>query len=141
MAIYEQIMQRFQDDIRSGKLVQGDRLPTQPEIAEEYDVAVFTVQRAVNVMKRDGLVYTTHAGTYIGPRPKRESPEETPEVVRCNTGTCHNILELRIAGTRQMASVASLLPRTGWIYRDSQLGRVYFCHVCAPGVVERETGN
>lgn len=133
MAAYAEIADRYRQAIKKGELVRGDRFPIQPEIAEEHGVSIATVHRIMGVLKQEGLVYTTHSGTYVGPRPERPEEPEGPQVARCHSHSCRNTLELP-----KRMSIFDVLRLTGWIYRGTQLGRVYYCHVCAPGVKARD---
>lgn len=55
----------------------GDRLPKQEELADLYAVSVATVQRAVRLLKHDGLVRTRGgAGTVVVGVPDADAPAE-----------------------------------------------------------------
>lgn len=44
----------------------GDRLPNRADLADLYGVSVFTIGRAIELLKHDGLVETHGgAGTYV----------------------------------------------------------------------------
>jgi GntR family transcriptional regulator len=52
--------------IGSGELVPGARLPGERDLAEEYQVALGTARRAVEELRRRGLVVTLPAkGTFV----------------------------------------------------------------------------
>jgi DNA-binding transcriptional MocR family regulator len=54
------------EDIRSGRLQPGERLPTQRHLARELDMAVATVSRAYTEAQRAGLVQgETGRGTFV----------------------------------------------------------------------------
>ncbi len=54
--IYQAIAQAISDDVASGKLMPGDRLPTQRSLAEEMGLAVTTVTRGYAEAERRGLL-------------------------------------------------------------------------------------
>ncbi|MGN6124850.1 MAG: PLP-dependent aminotransferase family protein [Sphingomonas oligoaromativorans] len=71
---YLGIVEALEADLRSGRVAQGDRLPSQRAIAEALKVDLTTVTRAFNEARRRGLV-DAHAGrgTFI-----REDLEQEP---------------------------------------------------------------
>lgn len=53
-----QVEQRLAEAIRSGVLVEGERLPSEPELAARFGVAVVTVREALTGLRAHGLVQT-----------------------------------------------------------------------------------
>lgn len=63
---YEQVRRQFADQIRSGRLVVGTRLPTVRQLAADLGLAVNTVARAYRELEEAGLVETRgRAGTVV----------------------------------------------------------------------------
>jgi DNA-binding FadR family transcriptional regulator len=63
-----QVEQRLAEAIRSGVLVEGERLPSEPELASRFGVAVVTVREALIGLRAQGLVTTTRGrggGTFV----------------------------------------------------------------------------
>ncbi len=63
-----QVEQRLTEAIRSGVLVAGERLPSEPELAAMLGVAVVTVREALVGLRARGLVTTTRGrggGTFV----------------------------------------------------------------------------
>ncbi len=59
------------DDIGSGALSQGTRLPTQRELADDLGIAIGTVTRAYEEAEKRGLIYANgRRGTFVGERPR-----------------------------------------------------------------------
>lgn len=54
--IYQQIATQFQEDILSGKLRQGDFLPSIRGLAKELRISVITTMKAYEELERQGLV-------------------------------------------------------------------------------------
>lgn len=54
-----QVEQRLTEAIRSGVLVEGERLPSEPELAAMLGVAVVTVREALTGLRSQGLVTTS----------------------------------------------------------------------------------
>ncbi|MGH7144883.1 MAG: GntR family transcriptional regulator [Planctomycetota bacterium] len=53
---YRQIAEELQSQIEAGKLVQGQRLATILQLAQEHGVAEMTVRRAIDILKRQKLI-------------------------------------------------------------------------------------
>lgn len=59
--IYQRIIESIQDDILSGKLKPGSRLPAMRKMTKEWDCTVGTITRAYQELAQRGLV-TSHVG-------------------------------------------------------------------------------
>lgn len=65
-APYLQMANDIRDEIRSGLLGPGDRLPSTRELMERYDVANMTVQGAMRVLRAENLIYSVPGrGTFV----------------------------------------------------------------------------
>jgi DNA-binding FadR family transcriptional regulator len=75
---YEQIAERLADDIRSGVLVPGERLPSERELARTLEVSRASVREALASLALGGVVETRHgAGTFVvGPPPSNGTPHD-----------------------------------------------------------------
>jgi DNA-binding GntR family transcriptional regulator len=51
--------------IESGKLPPGSRLPSIVSLAQQYEVALTTVRKALDALKEQGLVVTSPMGTFV----------------------------------------------------------------------------
>jgi DNA-binding GntR family transcriptional regulator len=61
---YQQVAAQLREQIASGAL--GPRLPSAMDLAEQMGVAPNTVQRAVKVLREEGLVYSVPGrGTFV----------------------------------------------------------------------------
>lgn len=67
---YEQIVRQIQEAIRDGGLSEGDRLPTERELAETFGVSRSVVREAIKVLSAQGLVESRQgSGLYVRNRP------------------------------------------------------------------------
>lgn len=67
---YLRIAAELRDQITTGRLAPGDRLPTLPELCAEYGVSETTARNAVGLLRGEGLVESrTRAGTVVRERP------------------------------------------------------------------------
>jgi GntR family transcriptional regulator len=69
---YRQIAAELRAAILAGDYGPGDRLPSQPELVRRYGVTDRTAQRAIELLRGEGLVVAqTGKGTYVRPRPQK----------------------------------------------------------------------
>ncbi|MCG3039281.1 winged helix-turn-helix domain-containing protein [Streptomyces sp. S1A] len=63
---YRRIASDLEEQIKSGKIPPGGKLPGELELAEVYQVSAGTVRRAVRELRERGLVETLpHLGTFV----------------------------------------------------------------------------
>src|SRR5580700_11488333 len=53
---YQEIMRAISDDISSGRLALGARIPTEPELCAQYDVGRHTIREAIRGLVEVGMV-------------------------------------------------------------------------------------
>ncbi|MDQ0812550.1 GntR family transcriptional regulator [Streptomyces sp. B3I7] len=67
--VYLQVVHHVTEQIRTGRLPIGARLPAERDMAEEYGVAVNTIRRAISHLRDQGLLITVPVkGTYVRPQ-------------------------------------------------------------------------
>jgi GntR family transcriptional regulator len=70
VALYRKVEQDILQRIRSGELAPGDRLPTEPELAAEWQVNRLTIRQAIGELARAGHVTVRQgAGTFVAAEP------------------------------------------------------------------------
>lgn len=58
----------LREQIAQGRWREGEQLPGQAELAEELEVSMQTIQRAITLLRADGLVRTVHrVGAFVAP--------------------------------------------------------------------------
>jgi GntR family transcriptional regulator len=63
---YQQLKSKFIEDIRSGKLNHGDKIPSERELAEKFNVSRMTARHAISILESEGVVERrVGAGTFI----------------------------------------------------------------------------
>ncbi len=66
LPIYSQLVEQIKLGIVSGSLLPGERLPSVRDMAAEAGVNPNTMQRALQELERDGMVYSQRtAGRYV----------------------------------------------------------------------------
>jgi GntR family transcriptional regulator len=75
--IYSQIVEQIKQLIASGKLRQGDQLPTVRALAQELRVNFNTIARAYRLLDEAGIISTQQGrGTYILEAPSAEASKQ-----------------------------------------------------------------
>jgi DNA-binding LacI/PurR family transcriptional regulator len=54
--LYERLRAHLLDEIRSGRLTAGDRVPSELALAEQFNVSRITSKKALETLERDGLI-------------------------------------------------------------------------------------
>lgn len=80
---YIKIVDFYRDQILSGRLPAGTRLPTEVEITEEYKLSRGTVRQALNVLVEEGLLERVQGrGTFVGQSPLIQTYQPLPPTER-----------------------------------------------------------
>ncbi|MGW4395514.1 GntR family transcriptional regulator [Amycolatopsis nivea] len=81
----QQIARNIENDIQAGRLRHGERLPSSRELAQEWEVSVFTINEAMDLLGKKGLVVSKarSARTVNAPdqEVRREASTSTPQVI------------------------------------------------------------
>lgn len=84
-ALYQRVIDDIRMRIGVGHLGPGDQLPGAAQLAEEYGYAHMTIQRALQELKRDGILYSVKGkGTFIHPKAKERMQDQA--TARISTG-------------------------------------------------------
>ena len=68
-SIYEQVMDQLKEQIMTGQMATGEKLPSVRELSKSITVNPNTVQKAYRELERQGYVYTTSGvGTFFADR-------------------------------------------------------------------------
>lgn len=68
-SIYEQVMDQLKEQIMTGQMSTGEKLPSVRELSKSITVNPNTVQKAYRELERQGYVYTTSGvGTFVADR-------------------------------------------------------------------------
>lgn len=67
--IYKQIASQFKEEILSGKLQQGNYLPSIRELAQELKISVITTMKAYESLEKEGLITAVQGkGYFVNPQ-------------------------------------------------------------------------
>jgi GntR family transcriptional regulator len=69
---YERIAESLREQITSGQLMPGKRLPTENQLCDAHGASRSTIRLAIGLLVQDGLVETLHGlGTFVAPPSER----------------------------------------------------------------------
>ena len=73
LAAYQRVVETIKNEIKSGRLPPGAKLPGNRTLAEEHGVALGTLQKALKVLQDEGwLISTPAVGVFVNePQPAR----------------------------------------------------------------------
>lgn len=64
--LYQQLKEEFKNQIKTGVLHYGEKIPTEPEISTKYSVSRITVRRAIEELSREGYLSKKQGkGTFV----------------------------------------------------------------------------
>jgi len=73
LAAYQRVVETIKNEIKSGRLPPGAKLPGNRTLAEEHGVALGTLQKALKVLQDEGwLIATPAVGVFVN------EPQPTP---------------------------------------------------------------
>lgn len=68
VSLYEQLYRRIKDDILTGRLAAGEKLPSKRALAAHLEVSVITVKNAYEQLMAEGYIYGMEKrGYYVSP--------------------------------------------------------------------------
>lgn len=74
-SLYAEVIETLREDILSGRLKAGQRLPAERALCERFGVARVTIRRALRCLAEERLISRHQgSGTYVAPNPARRIP-------------------------------------------------------------------
>lgn len=107
--VYEQIAEQIEQRILSGKLRSGDRLPTERELAEQFQASRTAVREAMKTLAQKGLVdMRPGRGTIVIDGTSQAMRDSLDLVMRVGqAGNAANLVELREIFEPEIAALAA----------------------------------
>lgn len=129
------IVERIKKAITTGKLNVGERLPTEPEMAAQFGVAVVTLRKALAKLRKEGIVQTTrgrNGGTFIAQSPVPNVQLLKDSLLATSTDTLRDFFDeqcavsgtaARLAAQRLPLGAQTRLPELMFRARDAKTPR------------------
>jgi GntR family transcriptional regulator len=74
LPLYYQLMDRILEQIEQGKLKEHERLPSERELCDMYDISRTTVRQTMQELEKEGYIYKKHGkGSFISPKVYNQS--------------------------------------------------------------------
>lgn len=106
-SLVDEIFDDFADRIRSGRLVPGERLPTEKVLSADLAVSRTVVREAVARLTAQGLTVPKQgSGVFVADGPRYEAFQVTPEELSALEDVM-KLLEMRVAIEAEMAALAA----------------------------------
>ena len=118
---YEQIVRQIQEAIRDNALTEGDRLPTERELAETFGVSRSVVREAIKVLSAQGLVESRQgSGLFVRNRPIESVSRAIVLSVSPDLMSVERLFEFRKLLEVDAARLAALACNAGADRRDAR---------------------
>jgi GntR family transcriptional regulator len=118
--LYYQLEHMLREKINAGAFVPGDRLPTESELIEQYNVSRITVRQALATLADDGLIERRQGrGTFVAERRTRKKTFEgtihltgsLDELIEMGLNTPVKLLEMnQVKASAQEAELLTVKP-------------------------------
>ena len=101
------LFEQLAEQIKSGRLSPGTRLPTEQELTRAARVSRTVVREAVAALRAEGLVVTRQGvGAFVSPAPQHAPFRIEPERLQ-SLGDILNVMELRLGVEIESAGIAA----------------------------------
>src|SRR5262245_17300519 len=102
------LFEQLAEQIKSGKLAPGERLPTEAELTRAARVSRTVVREAVAALRADGLVVTRQGvGAFVSAAPQQAPFRIDTERLQNNLEEILYVMELRLCVEMESASLAA----------------------------------
>lgn len=106
--IYEQVVEQIQEMLLDGTLKKGDRLPSERNMSEWFQVSRSSVREAIRALEIIGIVECRQGGgNYIRTSFDENVFEPLSIMFKLNNGSFNDILEYRMLFEPEMAGLAA----------------------------------
>lgn len=106
--VYQHVVEQIQVMVMNGELKQGDKLPTERDLAEQLGVSRTSIREALRSLEMVGLIESRQGeGNFIGGNIKGNFLEPLSVMFMLNQGNPRDILELRMVIEVEAASLAA----------------------------------
>jgi GntR family transcriptional regulator len=154
--LYSQLKETILDEIASGRLKPGDRLPSHRELGETYQMSHMTVRRAISELTNEGVISAVPGkGIYVA-EPKEDADSgalisfHEDMARRGMTGQTRTLDAYMTTASTALSQIMGLDPGAPLVYMrrlllagDTPMGIAhnYLAHHLCPGFLDQELVN
>lgn len=74
LPLYYQLMEHILEQIERGELKEHERLPSERELCDQYDISRTTVRQTMQELEKEGYIYKKHGkGSFVSPKVYNQS--------------------------------------------------------------------
>lgn len=126
LPLYYQLMDILVGKIESGDLKEHDRLPSERELCEMYDVSRTTVRQAMQELEKEHFIYKQHGkGTFVSPKIIDQSLVKfysfTEEMKKINKVPSTKVLAFEKIDCEGKLAIKMKLPEGEQLYKITRL--------------------
>lgn len=104
VSLPEELSRRLQQQISLGNIRAGEKLPTEPELMQQFGVSRSTVREAVRILSNAGWIKVRQGlGTFVSPK----MPDSEPLTQRLRRVEPQHLLEVRLMLEHKVAEKAA----------------------------------
>lgn len=93
--IYDQIYSQIKNQIISGKLAEGEALPSIRGLAKDLRISVITTKRAYEELEREGFIYTmTGKGSFVAKKNLELIREENLKKIEMHMNAIYELAKM-----------------------------------------------
>lgn len=124
--LYYQLMDIIIEMIEIENLKEHDRLPSERELCEKYDVSRSTVRQAIQELEKEGYIYREHGkGTFVSPQKMKQELLEfysfTEEMKKIGKDPTSKVLDFKIIDSNEKIAKKMNLKIDSKVYKFTRL--------------------
>ncbi len=100
LPLYHQLVEVLQKDIEEGVYPENEKIPSERELCDMYDLSRMTVRQAIAEMRNMGLIYKVHGtGTFVSPKMSQDLSKFysfTDEMKKLGKNPWSKVLDFRV---------------------------------------------
>ncbi|MEK3888623.1 GntR family transcriptional regulator [Bacillus sp. FSL K6-3431] len=126
LPLYYQLMDIILEKIESGELKEHDKLPSERELCEVYNVSRTTVRQTMQELEKERLIYKQHGkGTFVSPKVIEQSLVKfysfTEEMSKINKIPSSKVLAFEVINAGSSTAKKMGLTETDLLYKITRL--------------------
>ena len=106
----DEIVRQIKDTLFAGKLRAGDRLPTERNLAEQFETSRASVREALRTLEQEGMIYIkkgVQGGIFIADMDHRPVAKSLQTLIQFHKVSIHHIAEVRLIFEPEAARLAA----------------------------------